>query len=220
MEPKDRQSPLFLALGLPLMRAFAWVLMTLLGPLRRSGANRVPKKGGVLILANHLADIDPIVVQLASKRPIYFMAKSELFEMKGVRYILKLCRAFPVKRGEPDRNSLKHAISLLREGQAVCVYPEGELSETGKLLPLKPGVALIIRQAEACVICLGITGSGRVMPYGTIIPRPAFHTIRAQWGEPRAFTKEDSAETILEWATQELLKCTGRSAAEISPRTG
>lgn len=210
MEAKDRQNPLFLALVLPLLRALCWVIMTLLGPLRRYNANRVPKKGGVLILSNHLADIDPIVVQLACKRPVYFMAKSELFEMKGIRYILKLFRAFPVKRGEPDRSSLKHAINLLKEGRAVCVYPEGELSETGELLPLKPGVALIVRQAEACVICLGITGSNRVMPYGKTTPRPAFHAIKAKWGEPRCFMKEDSAEAILEWATNELLACTGK----------
>jgi len=211
METKDKQAPLFLALGLPFLRALCWVLMTILGPLRRIGAYRVPKSGGVLILSNHLADIDPIVVQLACKRPVYFMAKSELFEMKGVRYVLNLFRAFPVRRGEPDRAALKHAINLLKEGCVVCLFPEGELSATGELLPLKPGVALIVRQTLTPVICLGIMGSNRVMPYGTLIPRPAFHTITATWGEVHTFSKEDEAETILTWAEAQLRQCTTAS---------
>src|SRR5947209_3623184 len=101
MDANDKQNQIFLAITLPLMRGLCWILLTLLGPFKRIGAYRVPSSGGVLILANHQADIDPIVVQLACKRPVYFMAKSELFEMKGVRYILRLFRAFPVKRGEP-----------------------------------------------------------------------------------------------------------------------
>jgi 1-acyl-sn-glycerol-3-phosphate acyltransferase len=208
MEPNDKQTPAFQALGLPILRAFCWMLMTILGPFRRTGAYRVPIQGGVLVLSNHLADIDPIIVQLASKRPVYFMAKSELFEMKGVRYLLKLFRAFPVKRGEPDRSALKHAINLLKAGCAVCVFPEGELSEDGDLLPLKPGVALIVRQAQVPVICLGIVGSNRVMPYGKLIPRPAFKTITASWGEAHTFSKDDKPEAILSWAEAQLRLCT------------
>ncbi|HEY3782765.1 MAG TPA: lysophospholipid acyltransferase family protein [Fimbriimonadaceae bacterium] len=207
MDPSEKQNPSFQAVTLPLMRAFCWGLMTLLGPLKRLGAYRVPKSGGVLVLSNHQADIDPIVVQLACKRPVYFMAKSELFEMKGVRYFLKLFRAFSVKRGEPDRNSIKHAVNLLKDGEVVCIYPEGELSETGELLPLKPGIALIIRMAQVPVICLGIDGSRRVMPYGSMIPRPAFHTIKATWGEAHEFPKDANTEDILAWADAELRSC-------------
>jgi 1-acyl-sn-glycerol-3-phosphate acyltransferase len=213
MEVKDKQNPVFLVVVLPLLRLFCWGLLTVLGPLRRHQANRMPKIGGVLVLANHLSDIDPIVVQIASKRPVYFMAKSELFDMRGVRYILKLFRAFPVKRGEPDRSALKHAIDLLKEGYVVCIYPEGELSESGHLLPLKPGIALIIRQALVPVICLGITGSSRVMPYGKTTPRFAFHTLHARWGEARRFNKDDAPEAILDWAEGELRALTNQAGS-------
>jgi 1-acyl-sn-glycerol-3-phosphate acyltransferase len=200
----NKQGAFFQKVTLPLARVFCWTIMTLFGPYKRRGQYRVPKSGGVLVLSNHLADIDPIIVQLACTRPIYFMAKSELFEMRVVGSILRMFKAFPVKRGEPDRSAIKQAVNLLKSGEVVCVYPEGELSETGDLLPLKPGIALIVRMSQVPVICLGIVGSNWIMPYGKVLPRPAFRTLTATWGEPHTFSKEDTTETIIAWATGQL----------------
>ncbi len=200
-EPHSKAFRLF---WLPLARAFAWVLMTILGPTKIKGSYRVPKEGGVLILSNHLSDIDPILVQLACPRPIHFMSKSELFEMGFLGKVLLFFKAFPVKRGEPDRDALKYAANLLKEGEVVCVFPEGQLSETGELQELKAGVALIVRMAGSPVICLGLKNSNRVMPYGTMIPRPAFRLITANWGEVRTFDKSYGAKEIMEWADGQL----------------
>lgn len=200
----DKQTPAFRRFVYPLFYGAAWLLMMLLGPLKRVGRYRVPKSGGLLVLSNHQADVDPIVVQLACPRHVYFMAKSELFDMKIVGSILKLFRAFPVKRGEPDKGAIRRAVNLLKDGEVVCVFPEGELSETGELLPMKPGVALIIRMADVPVICLGIDGTRRVLPYGKLVPRPAFHTITATWGEAKKFEKTDEPEKILAWVDGQL----------------
>jgi len=203
-KPLDKQSPTFRRFGYPILKACAWILLTLLGPFKRVGHYRVPKKGGVLVLSNHQADIDPVAVQLACPRPIYFMAKSELWDMKFVRTFLNWFHAFPVRRGEPDKGAIRKAVDLLKSGEVVCVFPEGELSETGELLPLKPGVALIVRMAQVPVICLGIQGTRRIMPYGSMIPRPAFHMVTATWGEPHIFSKEDDTEKMLSWVEGQL----------------
>jgi 1-acyl-sn-glycerol-3-phosphate acyltransferase len=204
MAEELKQKPAFTHLVVPIARAVAWVLFTFLGPFRRYYHDRIPAKGGLLILSNHLADVDPIAVQLGCKRPIYFMAKSELFEMRIVGRILKAFKAFPVKRGEADRTAIKRAVTLLREGEAVCVFPEGELSETGELLPLKPGVALIVRMAQAPVICCRLDGTNRILPYGSLIPRPSFHLVKVTWSEPKLFPKEAETEEILKWAENQL----------------
>jgi 1-acyl-sn-glycerol-3-phosphate acyltransferase len=192
-------------LWLPLARLFACVFFFLLGPYRVRGAYRVPKEGPLLILPNHVADLDPPFVQFACPRPVHFMAKSELFEMKVVGPLIRFFGAFPVKRGEPDRNSIRHAVELLKSGEAVGVFPEGQLSEDGELQELKSGVALIVRMAQCPVICCGIRGMQKVMPYGKVIPRPAFSTVEAVWGEPRSFTKDASTEEILDWVKGQLL---------------
>lgn len=200
----ERQSPLIRIAGLPLARLVCWILFTLLGPTRLFGRKRVSREGGLLILANHRADVDPILVQLACPRPVYFMAKSELFHMPILSRVIRAFRAFPVKRGEPDRQAIKKAVALLKAGETVCVFPEGELSESGAMLPLKPGVALIVRMAGVPVICCGLRNTNRMMPYGTVVPRPAFAWITARWGGARLFESHASGEEILDWASSEL----------------
>ena len=192
-------------LWLPLTRLVAGLLLLILGPLRIRGAYRVPKEGGVLILANHLSDLDPVVVQYACPRPVHFMAKSELFEIPVLGKVMRMFGAFPVKRGEPDRQALKRSADLLKAGEAVVIFPEGQLSQAGELQEIKAGVALIARLAAGVpVICVGLDGTQRVIPYGSVIPRPAFRTINVEWGEPRTFDKSDEPEEILAWIARQL----------------
>jgi 1-acyl-sn-glycerol-3-phosphate acyltransferase len=193
---------------LTLGKLFCRILFWILGPITSRGSYRVPRNGPILILSNHLADVDPIVVQVSCPRPVHFMAKSELFDMKILGRVIRAFQAFPVKRGEPDRASMRHAIDLLKMGEAVSVFPEGQLSEDGELQELKSGVALIIRQASTPVICCGIRNSNKVMPYGTTKPRISGGRVYVEWGEVREFTKESSTEDIIEWATQQLRELT------------
>jgi 1-acyl-sn-glycerol-3-phosphate acyltransferase len=195
---------LYHLLWLPLARVFVGLFFFLTGPFKIRGAYRVPKTGPVLILANHISDLDPPMVQFSCPRPMRFMAKSELFDVKVLGPLLRFFGAFPVKRGEPDRNSIRLAVEYLKSGEAVGIFPEGQLSETGELQELKGGVALIIRMAACPVICCGLKNFNRVLPYGSLFPRPAFRTLHVNWGESREFTKESTTEEILEWVHGQL----------------
>jgi 1-acyl-sn-glycerol-3-phosphate acyltransferase len=192
------------------LKLFVRGLMLVLGPLKVRGMANVPSRGGLLILSNHIADIDPPIVQIACKRRIHFMAKSELFEIPVLKHLIRWFHAFPVKRGEPDRAAIKHALGLLAAGEAVCIFPEGELSETGELLPLLPGAALIVRKAGVPVVCCGLRNTNRVMPYKSVIPRPGFCFTYAKWGEPRTFSPDATQDEILGWAEAELRRLTGQ----------
>ncbi|MFY9233155.1 MAG: lysophospholipid acyltransferase family protein [Fimbriimonadaceae bacterium] len=207
-EQVERQSPLFNKLGLPVSKFLAWLLLLLFGPLIVRGKYRVPKKGGLLILSNHISDLDPPAVQVSCPRTIYFMAKSELFDMPVLGRMIRWFKAFPVKRGEPDRASIKKAIAYLRAGETVCIFPEGELSEDGNLWPLKPGVALIVRMAEVPVICVGLVGTNKIVPCGKLIPRPAFGGVSATWGEVRSFDRRAETEEIMGWVEGQLRELT------------
>lgn len=202
------QHPLFTYVAIPLMRAFCWVVFTLLGPFRAPNRRGIPKRGGLIILANHRADVDPIAIQLACPRPIYFMAKSELFSMPVIGWLMRGFRAFPVKRGEPDRSALKKAAAYAHKGQAVGVFPEGQLTETGELQELKPGAALIVRMAGCPVICCGLKRTDAILPYGKFIPRPALGWVTCAWGEPKQFDKHAKPEEILTWAEAEFRRLT------------
>lgn len=132
------------------------------------------------------------------------MAESGLWNRKWLAPILNLFRAFPVNRGEADRAAIRHAMRLLHDGEAVCLYPEGKVSPDGKLQALKPGLALLVRHSDVPVIALRIRGSERIVPYPSTIPRPAFRLVQAEWGEPYRFPPTATAEDILAWAEREL----------------
>lgn len=184
------------------LRVFVRGLFLVLGPLRPQNADRLPE-GGVLVLVNHLADVDPFAVLATSRRPIRFMGKRELFDMKIVGFFMKAWGNFPVSRGEADRAALKEAAAYLKAGEVVGIFPEGELSEQRTLQPLKAGVALIVRMAPCPVICVALRGTERILPYGQLVPRPSFHRVDVAWGEPRLFDKE-TAQEMIPWAEAEL----------------
>ncbi len=180
-----------------------WPVLTLLGPFRFRGYRNVPRKGGLIILCNHLADCDPVALQAACPRGIQFMSKSELWDMKVVGPLMRWWGAFPVKRGEPDRGALRIASELAKGGAAVCIFPEGQLSEDGKLQEIKPGATLVVRMADVPVICCGLRNTNRVIPYGKLVPRPALAWVSATWGEPKKFEKDATTEDIVAWAEAE-----------------
>ena len=175
-------------------------MLFVLGPVRVRGGYRVPATGPVLVLANHISDMDPVIVQSACHRALHFMAKSELFDMPLVGRLQRAFGSFAVVRGTPDRAALKQAASLLHDDGAVAIFPEGQISEDGNLQEIKAGVAIIIRMCPGVpVICCGIQGAERIIPYGSVIPRPALHAVDVTWGEPRTFEKTSTTDEILSW---------------------
>ncbi len=189
---------------MPLAKALSWALFKVLGRLRTTNAKNVPLTGGLLVFPNHRSDCDPPVVHASSPRALHYMGKSELFEMRLTAWAMWLMDAFPIRRGEPDRAALRHAAELAKLGEAVCVFPEGQLTETGQLQEMKPGVALIVRMASVPCICLGLKNTDDVLPYGRLLPRFSKKRVEAIWGEPRTFDKGTPAEEILGWIESEL----------------
>ena len=194
----------------PIAFAFMALLFTILGPWRCRGRRNVPKKGGVLIISNHLSDCDPILVQLGALRPIDFMAKSELFTMPVLGPLIRWFKAFPVRRGNPDKAAMRYAVQLLQAGECVCIFPEGKLSETGELQAVLPGAALIVRLAGVPVVACGLQGTNRIIPYGKYTPRMAFSMVRVRFGQPRTFDDSASNDEILAWMKNELEQLTRR----------
>ena len=92
---------------------------------------------------------------------IVFMAKEELFRSTG-GWAVKAYGAFPVRRGLVDRNTLRIARQVLKEGKVLGIYPEGTRSRTGRLQPARPGVALIAHESKATLLPVGIYGTEKL----------------------------------------------------------
>lgn len=130
--------------------------------VRRSGAEKIPPDGPVLIVCNHLSLWDPPLVG-ASARPrrVHFMAKSELFRLRPFGWLISQVGAFPVQRGGVDRDAIRTARELLRSGEAMVMFPEGTRSLSGNLRPFFPGAALMAFEPGVRVVPAAVWGSQR-----------------------------------------------------------
>jgi 1-acyl-sn-glycerol-3-phosphate acyltransferase len=186
------------------LRVVIAVVFAFLGPIRIRGRRNFPRRGGVLIIANHLSNVDPVVTQYACPRLVYFLAKSILFEVPVVKTALGFWRAVSINQGQPDPAAFRQLIALLRAGYPVCVYPEGGLSDTGELKDIHRGIALIIRATGVPVICLALRNTDKVLPYRARMPRFSGRFVWATWDKPHVFAPGASNEEVTRWVSEQL----------------
>jgi 1-acyl-sn-glycerol-3-phosphate acyltransferase len=127
--------------------------------LSRTGREHIPRKGAVILAANHRSFLDPFVVACCVRRPIYFVAKRELFENRLQGWLLNALGAFPIRRGESDEESMATALALLERGEAVVIFPEGTRIRGGPLGNPKRGVGRLALASAAPVVPVAVKGS-------------------------------------------------------------
>ena len=142
-----------------------------------------PDEGPLLVVSNHASHFDPPIVASAVRRPLRFMAKAELFE--GPKWFARLISslgAFPVRRGDGDMAAYKASVKLLREGQALVMFPEGTRSMDGEMKPFADGCARMALAVPGCrILPVRIRGSFEALGRNRRLPRP--HRIEVSLGE-------------------------------------
>ncbi|MDD5262407.1 MAG: MFS transporter [Methylacidiphilales bacterium] len=118
--------------------------------VRVLGAENIPS-GGALFVCNHVSYVDAIVLQLACPRPIRFMSFDEFFSVPLLGWILRISGAIPVSPLRA-KDAIQKAAAKLQQGELVCIFPEGELTHTGKIMGFRKGFELIARRAGAPVV--------------------------------------------------------------------
>jgi 1-acyl-sn-glycerol-3-phosphate acyltransferase len=146
------------------------------------GIRNVPRTGGVLIVSNHQSYLDPPILGARIPRPMSYMAKSELFEHRVLAMLIRSLGAFPVRQGAGDVRAIKETVHRLQEGRVLNIFPEGSRTETGEIMPLEPGVALVARKAGVPIVPAAMIGSYEAWPKG----KKMFHRhpIRLVFGPP------------------------------------
>lgn len=173
--------------------------------VRSSGATHIPSSGGVLLIANHISYVDPVVLQLACPRPIRFMAFKGLRRTRFFDWAFDHAGCIDVASKTP-LDAVRAAVSALQRGEVVCVFPEGHISRTGQLLEIKKGFETIARRANVPVVAAAIDGL-----WGSVF---SFAGNKYLWKSPRlmpthafvAFGKATPADQVsTAWARRELL---------------
>ncbi|MDR0977765.1 MAG: 1-acyl-sn-glycerol-3-phosphate acyltransferase [Endomicrobium sp.] len=150
------------------------------------GTENIPRSKGAIIAPNHISFFDPPLTGSAMKRPLYFMAKKELFDIPVFGWIIKRTNAFPVKRGVQDVSAMKHAFSLLKEGHLLLMFPEGTRSKDGKLGKARGGTGMVACNAQVPLVPVKIENTNKMLE---------FKQIKIKYGKPiyppTDFSKDD-----------------------------
>src|SRR3954463_12940925 len=176
-----------------------WLVRAVLQPffhlyfrLSRIGREHVPD-GPVIIASNHRSFLDPFVIATIARRPLYYVAKEELFRNRFTAWLLNNLGAFPVRRGQGDGDMIETAKAILARGDAVLIFPEGTRIRPGSLgRPPRgggrpppgrgpPGVPVAIIGTEA------VRKGWRIRP----------HKVRIRIGRPLTFPRVPEASPQL-----------------------
>lgn len=117
-------------------------------------------EGGFIICANHQSNIDPIMLAGSIKRQIHYMAKAELFKNPILGAILKKAGTFKVSRGEGDVSAIDTAISVVKSGGILGIFPEGTRSHDGKLKRARSGAVVVASTSKGDIMPVGIVYAG------------------------------------------------------------
>ena len=188
----DRSRLLARAHGRGINPLVYWVARGLLQPffvvyfrMRRIGTEHIPKDGPLIIASNHRSFLDPWMVGMLVRRPVYFVAKRELFERRIAGWWLNALGAFPVDRGQGDRDAMDTARRILERGDPVVIFPEGTRTRPGALGPPKRGVGRLALETGAPVVPVAIIGTEAIRRGWRIRP----HRVRIRAGRPLRYPR-------------------------------
>jgi 1-acyl-sn-glycerol-3-phosphate acyltransferase len=181
MQVKEKCSVLYLV-GRQLFR----IMFSLFYRWHIEGVENIPQSGGAIIAPNHISFFDPPLTGSAMKRPLYFMAKKELFNIPVFGWMIKQTNAFPVKRGTQDMAAMRQAFSLLKNGHLLLIFPEGTRSKDAKIGKARTGAGMMACNAQVPLIPVKIEHTNTMIK---------FKQIRIKYGKPlyplREFKKSD-----------------------------
>jgi glycerol-3-phosphate dehydrogenase (NAD(P)+) len=161
--------------------------------MSRLGLEHVPKRGPVIVASNHRSFLDPFVIATMARRPMYYVAKEELFRKRWQAWVLNALGAFPVKRGANDEDMIETAKAILARGDIVLIFPEGTRMRPGSLGKPKRGVGRLALETGVPVVPVAVIGTEAVRRGWRIRP----HKVRIRAGRPLRFPQVDQPSRAL-----------------------
>ncbi|MBI3357691.1 MAG: 1-acyl-sn-glycerol-3-phosphate acyltransferase [Nitrospirae bacterium] len=175
-----------------------WILARTIGWIcfRYRVEGQIPRRGGLLIAANHASYLDIPLLGCGMKRRAWYLGRSDLFPIPVLNGILRSLGWIPVRLGRLDREAFGKAISLIQAGKAVVIFPEGGRSHDGHLRQPKAGIGVIVSQTGCPVVPAYLKGTFDVLPTGARWPR--WRQVTVRFGAPLTFEtgeRKEKAET-------------------------
>jgi 1-acyl-sn-glycerol-3-phosphate acyltransferase len=144
-----------------LLRFVSWLLVHTLYRMQRQGA-RLPEHGAALIVCNHVSFVDALAISAACRRPMRFIMDNAIFNAPIIKTLAKGMKAIPIASAKSDPQVFEQAFvaaaTALRDGELVCIFPEGRLTPDGDIHDFRPGLTRILNETPVPVIPMALAG--------------------------------------------------------------
>jgi len=176
-----------------LLRLLLWIAAHTLYRLDLKGQEAIPARGGALLTPNHASWVDAVLLIAATDRPIRFLMFKGAYENPVIKPFAKMLKFIPIASDQGPRemiHSLREASEALRNGEVVCIFPEGEITRIGQMLPFRRGFERIIKGIDVPIIPVNIDGIwGSIFSFsrGHFLwkwPRSIPYPVRITFGKP------------------------------------
>jgi 1-acyl-sn-glycerol-3-phosphate acyltransferase len=185
--------------------------------MRRLQRELIPADGPVILASNHRSFLDPFLIACLVRRPVYFVAKRELFGIAPIAWILGALGAFPIDRGRSDEDAMSTARAVLGRGDCVVIFPEGTRVRPGPLGAPRRGVGRLALQTGAPVVPVAVIGTEDVRR--GIVFRPRRVTLSC--GSPLRFPRvADPSPQLAKAVTERIWPCVERQWVAIGGAPG
>lgn len=161
-----------------IMRLLIWLLVHTMYRVDKKGLDHIPDEGPAVLICNHVSFVDALVLAGCIRRPIRFIMYYRIFQLPILSFIFRTANAIPIAAEHEDREMMEDAFdqvsAALRQGELVCIFPEGKITDTGELGPFRPGISRILERDPVTVIPLalrGLWGSFFSRAYGSAMSR-------------------------------------------------
>jgi len=158
-----------------LLRFVAWVMSRLIYRFKVRGDDNIPSQGAAVLVCNHVSFVDAVLLMAASPRPIYFIMDHRIFQVPVLGWLFRLAKAIPIApRSENPatyETALDAAANVLREGELLCIFPEGGLTRDGSLQEFKGGIMKILERTSAMGIVVPVVPMALTNLWGSFFSR-------------------------------------------------
>jgi len=178
---------------------------------------RLPRKGGGILVCNHASGLDPLLIQSVCKRMIIWMMAKEYYDLWPMSMVFHSVDAIPVDRAGRDSSATRAALRALNEGRILGVFPEGRIPTTRELFPFQTGVALLAARTKVPIFPAYLDGTQRGKEMVPAFAFPNHATIR--FGPPLFLAREDGEREGVIAATERIRNAVYALAARQGPAT-
>jgi acyl-[acyl-carrier-protein]-phospholipid O-acyltransferase/long-chain-fatty-acid--[acyl-carrier-protein] ligase len=176
-----------------LLRLVLWMLAHTLYRLDVAGRERLPARGGALLVPNHVSMADAVLLLAALDRPVRFLMFKGSYDHPLVKPFAKILGVIPISSDQGPRemiHSLRRATQALEDGELVCIFPEGQMTRIGQMMPFRRGMERIIKGVDVPIIPVNLDGVwGSIFSFsgGRFLwkfPRHLPYPVRVTFGMP------------------------------------